>query len=73
MSRCFVGCARDDFKARIAELEAQLAVHEYRWKWLNGSILEISKEGYSEWASVVLAVINKCRYEALEVKDEHGV
>ena len=48
---------------RIAELEAKVAEHEYRWKWLNGSILALSKEGYSEWASVVLAVINKCRYE----------
>ena len=52
----------------IAKLEKQVAEHEYRWKWLNRSILALSKEGYTEWASGVLAVINKCRYE--EVDDE---
>ena len=51
---------------RLAELEAKVAEHEYRWKWLNGSILALSKEGYSEWASTVLAVINKCRYEEIQ-------
>ena len=63
--------AADDWAAmerRIAELEKQVAEHEYRWKWLNRSILALSKEGYTEWASGVLAVINKCRYE--EVDDE---
>lgn len=61
-------CKYKELQAKLQRREEIIAEHEYRWKWLNGSILALSKEGYSEWASVVLAVINKCRYEPLEEK-----
>ena len=53
---------------RERKLEATIAEHEQRWRWLSRSILAISGDGYPEWASVVLAVVNKCRYEPLEEK-----
>mgnify|MGYP001827625255 CR=1 FL=1 len=58
----------DDLEDENVALKQQLAEHESRWNWLDRSILALSKEGYSEWASVVLAIINKCRYEPLEEK-----
>ena len=55
-----------DCADKLKAVNAKLEEHERRWKWLTQSILAVSKEGHSEWASVVLAVINKCRYEPFE-------
>ena len=55
---------------RIAELEGMNREQQVRWEWLTKSVLALSNEGYAEWASVVLALVNKCRHESLEAANE---
>ena len=58
--------ASERLEAKLERLEGAHREQQARWDWLTKSVLVLSDEGYTKWASVVLALVNKCRYESLE-------